>query len=161
MRPHLRMAFLPPGASAALLRDAQLVSWNASTQRTGGAAVMIRVGVLETFEDQPLPLTTPLRGLVQVRNRGMSHPGRVSCCPPPPPSQAWFNPDYKINHTLGFNSSTSSLIVPVRSRAGVDTPGQAAPYPSAAAALLRRPWRQPPTPPTFMLSRTSSRSCPS
>ena len=66
MRPRLRMAFLPPAASDILLRDANLVTWNESAHRAGGKAVMIRVGEQETFDDQPVQLNQPLRGLVQV-----------------------------------------------------------------------------------------------
>lgn len=65
MRPSLLMAFIPPDASDALLHEAQLISWNTSVHRAG-SAVMIRLGVLETFEDQPVLLTEPLRALVQV-----------------------------------------------------------------------------------------------
>lgn len=90
MHPRLRMAFLPPSASDTLLSEAVLVSYANSSHRPG-VAVMIRIGQLETFEDQPLSLTLPVRGLVV----------------------AWYYPDLVINHTIGRNGSSASLEVPV------------------------------------------------
>lgn len=66
---------LPPEATDRLAAKASMPPWE------GQRAVMLRIGALEDFEAQPLPLDTPVRGLVgpllQVSDRE-AHSGKQS-----------------------------------------------------------------------------------
>ena len=62
MRPHLRMAFLPPAVSDTLLQEAQLVNWNQSTHRLEDVyAGLIEYSCIEflviLFADQEVQLS--------------------------------------------------------------------------------------------------------
>jgi hypothetical protein len=65
MAPRFRLFFLSPAATAAVLQSVTVVTHNGSSHRPGTSA-MLRLGVLEDFEQQPVPLTQPLRALVQA-----------------------------------------------------------------------------------------------
>lgn len=56
MSTRFRLVFLPPEVTAEVLKNTAVDDFQ------GARAVMVRIGVLEDFEDQPLPLTTPVRG---------------------------------------------------------------------------------------------------
>ena len=56
MNPKFRLAFLPPEVTSHLWREMTLEDFG------GMRAVVVRIGRLEDFEDQPLPLTEPVRG---------------------------------------------------------------------------------------------------
>jgi len=60
MNPKFRLVFLPPEVAAVVLKNTQIDDFN------GARAVMVRLGADETFEDQPLPYTTPVRGCYPV-----------------------------------------------------------------------------------------------
>ncbi len=62
--PTFSLAYLPPAGAAAIFDNLQLLSHVGDGTRGNGSAVMLRVGVLEDFSDQPVPLTTPMRALV-------------------------------------------------------------------------------------------------
>ena len=56
LSPRFRLAFLPPEVAARVLDKTRIEDF------AGRSEPMIRLGVLENFEDQPLPLTAPVRG---------------------------------------------------------------------------------------------------
>jgi hypothetical protein len=62
--PTFSLAYLPPAGAAAIFDNLQLLSHVGDGTRGNGTAVMLRVGVLEDFADQPVPLTQPVRALV-------------------------------------------------------------------------------------------------
>jgi hypothetical protein len=72
--PTFSHAYLPPAGAAAILGALDLISHAGDGSRGNGSAVMLRVGVLEDFSQQPVPLTQPLRALVST----------------------YYNPDYSV-----------------------------------------------------------------
>jgi len=65
LAPQFRLFFLSPVATATVLERVAVVTHNDSTHRPGSSA-MLRLGVVEGFDDQPVSLTQPLRALVQA-----------------------------------------------------------------------------------------------
>lgn len=64
MNPRFRLCFLPPKVTAHVLERTKINDFG------GRRAVLLRFGVQEGFEDQPMPLTTPLRGGYTTRFTG-------------------------------------------------------------------------------------------
>jgi len=74
MSTRFRLVFLPPEVTAEVLRNTAVNDFR------GARAVMVRIGVVEDFEDQPLPLTTPVRGCYPVGEvaTDQAHSGKKS-----------------------------------------------------------------------------------
>jgi hypothetical protein len=70
MNPKFLLVFLPPEVTAHVLKAAKMDDFD------GARAVMVRIGVTEDFEDQPLPLTTPIRGAYGYGLRATSEAAR-------------------------------------------------------------------------------------
>jgi hypothetical protein len=64
--PTFALAYVPAPVGAAVLARATVATHVGDGSRGNGSSVIIRLGVLEDFSAQPVSLTTPLRGLVQV-----------------------------------------------------------------------------------------------
>jgi len=96
--PTFSLRYAPPSASDWALAHAVLShSPGTGDGRRWLNSTMLRIGVLETFEDQPVPLTTPLRALVQAK----------------------YLPDYKVLRSpgLGHNGSSAAWFIPAASLA--------------------------------------------
>ena len=63
--PTFSLAYLPSTGSDLISRTASLITHVGDGTRGNGSAVMLRIGVEEDFSQQPVPLTQPLRALVQ------------------------------------------------------------------------------------------------
>ena len=96
--PTFSLAYLPPLGASAIFNKLDLISHVGDRTRGNGSAVMLRVGVLEDFSDQPLPLTQPLRSLVST----------------------YYNPDYSIV-SAGVTRTGNALRVPALSPTAADT----------------------------------------
>jgi len=64
--PTFSLAFLPPAASNFIAGAASVITHVGDGSRGNGSSVMLRLGELEDFSRQPVPLTQPLRALVQA-----------------------------------------------------------------------------------------------
>ena len=63
--PTFSLAYLPAAASDFLLAHTRLITHVGDGSRGNGSAIMLRLGETEDFSHQPVPLTEPLRALVQ------------------------------------------------------------------------------------------------
>jgi hypothetical protein len=68
LAPTFSLAYLPPSASLATLGGGALtlVTHTNDGSRGNGTGVLLRIGVVEDFASQPMPLTSPQRGLVKA-----------------------------------------------------------------------------------------------
>jgi hypothetical protein len=66
LSPTFSLAYLPSLASNDILSRVNLITHQGDNTRGNGSAVLLRLGVVEDFETQPIELTTPLRALAQV-----------------------------------------------------------------------------------------------
>ena len=91
IQPRYTIAWLPPNISHEVARQTVLIDHSHDGTRGGGAAVMLRVGELNTLEDQPTPLTRSVRALVRE----------------------WSSPDYDLRRGpgIGVNGSDAALAV--------------------------------------------------
>ena len=64
--PTFSLAYLPAAASDDVVARAAVVSHVGDGTRGNGSAVLLHLGEVEDFEQQPVALTTPLRALAQV-----------------------------------------------------------------------------------------------
>ena len=64
--PTFSLGYLPASASDFVVANARLVSHVGDGTRGNGSGVILRLDMLEDLGDQPMPLTEPLRGLVQA-----------------------------------------------------------------------------------------------
>jgi hypothetical protein len=64
--PTFSLAYLPSGASNDILSRVSVITHIGDGSRGNGSSVLLKIGVVEDFEDQPVELTTPLRALAQV-----------------------------------------------------------------------------------------------
>ena len=101
--PTFSLRFAPPPASDfALARVALEHRPGSSGSARWLNSSMLRIGAVETFEDQPIPLTSSLRALAQVK----------------------YLPDYSILHGpgVGRNGSSAAWFIPAASPAAVGSP---------------------------------------
>jgi hypothetical protein len=65
--PALFCGLQDPAVAAEVARQATIVTWAGSSHRNGSAVMLRLLGRVEDFQHgQPVPLTQPVRGLVQV-----------------------------------------------------------------------------------------------
>lgn len=90
LQPSYSIRYLPPAAAAYLQPNTTLhvITHVGDGSRGNGSSAMMRVGALESFGDEPVPLTEPVRALVQ----------------------AHYQPDYTI---VNINGSNSLAVTPV------------------------------------------------
>ena len=113
--PTFSLAYLPPAASDAILSSVQVITHVSDGTRGNGSAVMIRLGVLEDFSQQPVALTEPLRALVTVRynpdyklvDAGAGRGRALSVAPVPNPSD--FYAFSNMQPLIPLNASTAYL----------------------------------------------------
>ena len=93
LNPTYSIRFIPVQGSEYILNHVTVLDHKHDNTPRNGYSNMLRIGVLETFEttngDEPVPLTQPLRALVQAK----------------------YQPDYVVVNNTGYNGSTSSLAV--------------------------------------------------
>lgn len=119
--PTFSLAYLPPTASLATLGGGALtlITHTNEGSRGNGTGVVLRIGVVEDFASQPMPLTSPVRGLVRtyfsadysIVDAGQPKGGKALKVPAQPPSSldnlfAFANPQPLIP----LNASTTYVL---------------------------------------------------